>query len=100
MSVRFKRYVLLALLLMVPVQGLAAMLHALSCVQHDGHAAAAAAHVHAGDDHGASHHHPDGSNGSENDQSGHQCCHHFSAAPLHVSTPGPDDHSVFRSAVA
>lgn len=100
MSVRFKRFVLLALMLMVPMQGLAATLHALSCVGHDGHAAAAAGHSHAGGDHSASHHHPDESSGGANDHSSHQCCHHFSAAPVHVTAAAPEDHSVFQSRVA
>jgi hypothetical protein len=97
---RLRRYVLLALLLTVPLQGLAAMVHALSCVQHDGHAAMAGSHGHGGGDHGASHHHPDESNGAGSDHNGHQCCHHFPAAPVDVSIGAHDDHAVFHPSAA
>jgi hypothetical protein len=92
---------LLALLLLVPLQGLAAMVHALSCVPHEENAAAASMHSHSGHDHRASHHHPDQSGGSGgNDHSSHQCCHHFSAAPVDISVDARSDHRVFQPSVA
>jgi hypothetical protein len=101
MSPRLRNYVLLALLLLVPLQGVAAMVHALGCVQQGEHAAAASAHTHAGHDHGVSHHHPDEtSGGNANDHASHQCCHHFSVAPVYVSSDTHNVHSVFQSSVA
>ena len=97
MFVRFRKYVLLALMLMVPLQGLASTLHALSCLEHDAPAAAASDHTHADGDHGAVHHHPDESNGGGADHNAHQCCQHGSAAPVYVSTGDRSDGPVFQS---
>jgi hypothetical protein len=98
---QFRRFVLFALLLLVPLQGLAAMAHALSCAQHDGHAAAVSGDSHSGHDHGTPHQHSDESaGGSANDHSSHHCCHHFSAAPVSTVIPPPIDLSAFHSSVA
>jgi hypothetical protein len=91
MLVRLRKYVLLALMLMVPFQGLAATLHALSCVEHDGQAAVASGHAHAGANHGASHHHhPDESTGGGGDHSAYQCCHHYTSAAAPKLGSGTD----------
>ena len=92
---------LLVLLLLVPIQGLAAVVHALGCDQHDERAPAASAHSHGVPDHGASHHHPDESDGGAgSDHSSHQCCHHFSAAPVSTSITAQINPGVFQSSVA
>jgi hypothetical protein len=99
MSGRFRKFVLLALLLLVPLQGLAAMAHALGCAAHDDNGAAVSAHSHGGENHGTSHHHPDES-GTGSDHSSHQCCHHFSAAPTSTAIAAPIDLGVFQPSLA
>ena len=84
MFLRFHRFVLLALLLTVPLQGLASVVHA---------------HHHAGHDHGTPHQHPDEPGGAGGDHASHQCCHHFSAAPVTAASQAEQDHSVYQSSV-
>ena len=107
MFVRFHRFVLLALLLTVPLQGLASVVHALACAP-DGHHAATTApagedahahHHHAGHDHGTPHQHPEESGGTSGDHASHQCCHHFSAAPVTAVSQAPTEHSVYQSSL-
>jgi len=105
MFVRFHRFVLLALLLTVPLQGLASVVHALACAPGGHHAASAHAaadaheHHHAAHDHGTPHQHPEESGGTGSDHASHQCCHHFSAAPVTAVSQAPNDHSVYQSSL-
>lgn len=92
---RLRRFLILALLLIVPLQGAAAVVHALDCTPHPDAAAAAPAHDH-GDHHAAHHHHPDESTGSASDHASHQCCHHFPAAPLPIGTSSSAEHGVMH----
>ena len=93
------------LLALVPLQGLASVVHGLLCAPGIEHAAASSAHDpdahhHAGSDQGAPHDHSDFGGGSP-DHASHQCCHHFSsaAAPAAPGT-GAADHPVFQSSIS
>lgn len=100
MLVSFRRLVLLALLLIVPFQGVAAVVHALGCMPHAEHPMDAATHDGLGHDHGAIQHHPDEPAGGAGDHTSHQCCHHYSAAPLALSTTATAERNVVPYSVA
>ena len=88
------------LLMLLPVQGMAALTHELVCVDsseaaHDVHAS----HGHGSHDHGTPHQH--GTDDGTAEHASMQCCHHFSSAaapalPMagHVHPP------VFQSSIA
>ena len=97
MFLHFRRYLLLVLLLTVPLQGMASVMHALACMPDE--AAAASEHAHAGHDHGTPHHHSHDSGGTVSDNTSHQCCHHFSAAPVSLAVKAKSEQSVFQSSV-
>ncbi|HYH41011.1 MAG TPA: hypothetical protein VD867_03425 [Burkholderiales bacterium] len=102
MSARLHRSILLALLLILPLHGMASVMHALTCAPHEGHpAAAASAHEHAGHhDHGAPQHEPDESDKSATEHASHQCCNHFSAALVSLTSKAPLPAAVFQASVA
>ena len=98
---------MLVLLLIIPVQGMAAMVHAFGCAP-DGSAVAAPAH-HGSDihdhtgvadhdhDHGAAHKHGHQSDQGAADHAQHQCCHQVTAAPTVYISPAPADLPVYPS---
>jgi hypothetical protein len=108
MFARFRQYVLLLALLVLPVQGMAAALSALVCSGHEGAAhgvsQASDAHEHAVlHDTGVAHDHFAG--GSEKtgstDHANHLCCHHFaSSAPGAVEKIPDADLSVYVPALS
>jgi hypothetical protein len=102
MLFRLRRYILMALLVILPLQGTAATLHAFTCAPQADHVAAASAdeHTHAGHDHDTVHKHADDSNGGTSDHSSHQCCHHLSAAPPSMDGTVQADLPVLQSSVA
>ena len=97
---RVRQYLLLALLLVIPLQGMAAVMHSIVCAPQDDRAAAvASADAHAAHDHGTPHQHSDDSTGGSNEHAQHQCCHHMSAAPASLDGGGAADLPVLLSAV-
>lgn len=105
MLARLHRYLLIALLLVIPVQGMAAVVHSFACGP-DASAAAAAAkdsshkhdHMAAADhDHGAAHRHDHQSGKGTGDSAQHQCCHQVSAAPIVYIPPAQADLPVYVS---
>jgi hypothetical protein len=100
------RYLVLVLLLIVPLQGMAAVLHALTCAPHASTTRAAehAAHEHApadaaAHDHGAPYKHSHESSGA-GDSAQHQCCHHLSAAPPAFTAPRQVHLPVYEASAA
>ena len=101
MFARFRRCVLLLLLMTVPLQGMASAMHALACAPHDEQAAGASDHDHAAHGHGTTQPDESGAAGPvAGDHASHQCCHHFSAAPVSAPATGATDHDVLHSSVA
>lgn len=106
MPLRLRRFLLMVLLMVLPMQGMAAAIHALACTPESGHASTAAAdHSHAADqghaahDHGAPHQHP--ADTGDSDPASHQCCHHFSsAAAASLDNPAHVDLPVFVSSIS
>ena len=105
MPLRFRRLVLMLLLVLVPLQGTASVVHALVCVPGE-HAGTPSAHVHDGHghgshDHGTGHGQPNDFGGGSAEHASHQCCHHFSsaAAPPAANT-GDSDVPVFQSSIS
>ena len=97
---RIRHYLLLALLLAVPVQGLASIVHSVSCAPQGDHAAAVAnAETHAGHDHPAAHKHSEDSTKGSGEHAQHQCCHHMSAAPASFDNGATADLPVLQSSV-
>ena len=90
-----KKFAVMVLLLL-PLQGLAATLAAFTCSSADTHHAAAGhAQSHDG---GLSHQH-DGD--TSDDHSGHLGCHHFfSAMPTAMAVAGPADIPAFESSIS
>jgi hypothetical protein len=78
MTTRFFRVLAFSLLLILPIQGIAAVLGPIVCSSDGHHSMAVDGHSHADD--GMSHSH-DKTDGPVADEgvSGHLCCHHFSA---------------------
>lgn len=91
----WKKFVLI-LLLVIPLQGLAATLSTLSCFSAE-ERATTPSHAYIHHD-GPSHQHEgDGSK----DNSGHPCCNHFfSAVPAVAATAAPSELSAFESALS
>src|SRR6266545_6738635 len=95
-----RKIILLGLLMLVPMQGMAAVVGSVTCSpgghEHVGQAAGDSTH-----DHGlAGHTHGDHSTGSNGigDASGHQGCHHmFSAVPVSFGNAAPSDLPVFQT---
>jgi hypothetical protein len=104
---RIRQYVLLALLLIIPIQAMAAVLHSISCAPQADRGGVSSAlehadagvHVHAGHHDGKSHKHGDNSSGGSGEHTQHQCCHHMSAAPASSGTAATTDLPVFQSSV-
>ena len=98
---RLSRYLLIALLLIVPLQGMAAAVHALACGPHGSALPAAAeqdSHTHQAADHDhAAHKHDQQSGNGAGDHAQHQCCHQVSAAPALYVSPAPADLPVYVS---
>ena len=91
------------LLMLVPLQGMASVVHGVLCAPGMEHAPAVEghdAHGHGGHDHGAPHDHSKDFGGGA-DHASHQCCHHFSsaAAPAALIT-GDSDLPVFQSSIS
>lgn len=84
MTFRIKKFVLLALMLAMPLQGIAATLSVLLC---RGDAQAQFVHAHDSHEHGASHdgHHDDG--GTSGYHGDHPCSHYSVSAPAVVTLP-------------
>ena len=79
MFARLFKVLALSLMLILPVQGIAAALGPILCASSDGHQSMAA-HTHVHGDDGATHTHDNqDSPVSDEGASGHLCCHHFSA---------------------
>ena len=91
------------LLMLVPVQGMTAIAHALVCVDSSELAAhdAPASHGDGAHDHGTAHQHDshDGSAGNA-EHASMQCCHHFSSAAAPAFPVTGDVHlPVFQSSI-
>jgi hypothetical protein len=104
-----RKIILFALLLIVPVQGMAAVLHAFTCApQHVQTAAGTLEHVadahphagHSGQEHGAAHKHDRQTDGTSSDSAQHQCCHQLSAAAAVHVIPAQADLPVFQSSLS
>jgi len=106
MPVRFTRFLLMVLLLVVPLQGVAAAVRALACTPHSGEAAASLHDDHAMHDRHASHDHgpPHGHSGDSDSTADHpayQCCHQFSTATAPSFGSAADgDLPVFQSSLS
>lgn len=112
MLARLTRPLLLALLLILPLQSMAAALAPVLCMPQEHHHTAASLHsnVHGaasqaydhatpGHDHGDSH---VGANDGHSDKDGgHVCCHHFaSATPMFRTLAVPHDFRAYAASVA
>jgi len=92
----YRKLALLALLTVLPLQGIAATLSALACFLAEKHQAAES-HIHS--DQGGSFHEHDGDPGEN--QSGHLGCHHFfSAMPTVVTMTTPSEVPAFESTLS
>ena len=86
---RFRKFAALLLLLVLPLQGVAAVLAPLHCAPQDAQAVA----VHPSHDHQGGTHQPSSAPETDHEYSGHLCCHHvFSGAAASATrtvTPAP-----------
>ena len=105
MPLRFRRFLLILLLLAVPLQGVASAVHALACTPQNEHAGAGVADTHdahhsqAGHEHGAPH--PHSGDAGDGDHASHQCCHHSSSAAAPAfGTAADTDLPVFLSSLS
>jgi len=96
-----RKILILALLVVVPLQGAAAPLAHLMCSSPSGVENASAEHQHGGgDNHVASHHHDDSAGSTDDSHAGHSSCHQ--ASPAITSFPAAvfaSDLPVFESAI-
>ena len=100
---RIRRYLLIALLLIIPIQGVAAAVHAFACGPDSSPAVASTehsehkhGHMIAGEHDGA-HQHDQQSGKGAGDHPQHQCCHQVSAVPTVYVSPAPADLPVYLS---
>lgn len=101
----WRKQLAVLVLLLVPLQAIAASLSAFTCHTGEAHHAAADAHVHdtlqtshAHDDDGASHQHEGDASG---DRSGHLNCHHvFSGMPTVMTLSEAPDLPAFESSIS
>lgn len=104
MFARLTRPLLLALLLILPLQSMAAALAPLLCSPQESHHATTLAHASAPSDAPAAHDHAllhEGTGDMHSDDgSGHLCCHHFaSATPMFHTLIIPDDFRAHAASV-
>lgn len=104
MFARFRYIALLALLLVLPLQGLAAVIAPLNCLStgdhHSTQTAGHASHEHDSSHHGPSHH-GSGEDPGTADVAGHMECHHvFSAVPMSFGAPARGDLPVFQATLS
>ena len=101
MSARFRTVLLLLLFLVLPIQGMASAVSALTCSGHQD-TQQAAVHAHSHDAGDTAHTHSDEAGGPAADgHSGQLCCHHFSSAALPTFVSAPDSFPpVFASSLS
>jgi hypothetical protein len=101
LSLRLRRCLMTALLILVPIQGMGSVVHALTCVAEGEHATVSHDHAQADHDHGGGapqSGHSGGGTASDHGADG--CCHHFTsaAAPL-FPRESSVDLPVFQSSI-
>ena len=103
MRILIRKLALAALLLVMPLQGMAAVVGPLMC-SSDGHhsvQAAAGDHEHGGSDHGSGHSHTGDSSGGTSDGAGHLGCHHaFFGVPVSFGQAARSDLPVFQTTLS
>lgn len=103
MRILFRKFALLALLLVIPLQGMAAVVGPLMCSSGGHHSTAAAAdadHGYGGSDHQSAHNHT-GDTTSSGDAAGHLGCHHaFFGIPVSFEPLVRSDLPVFQTTLS